>query len=128
MQRRYTELGGDESISVKRIRLGRIYAHTLTFPEALDAVAKLVEAGKDGYIVTPNVDPVVQAEHNEEMRAACRDASLSLIDGQPLIWLSRLMGEPFPEKISGSDVVPRFMRLAAQQRWRRQWDSLPLVC
>ena len=58
-------------------------------------------------VVTPNVDHVVQAEENQALRAAYEDASLSLVDGQPLVWLSKLMGEPFPEKISGSDFVPR---------------------
>jgi N-acetylglucosaminyldiphosphoundecaprenol N-acetyl-beta-D-mannosaminyltransferase len=103
---------------VKRIRLGRIYAHALTLAEALDAVAELVAAGKGGYIVTPNVDHVVQAEHSEEIRAAYHEASLSLVDGQPLIWLSKMMAEPFPEKISGSDLVPRLLRLAAHKGWR----------
>jgi N-acetylglucosaminyldiphosphoundecaprenol N-acetyl-beta-D-mannosaminyltransferase len=28
------------------------------------------------------------------------------------------MGEPFPDKISGSDMVPRLMCLAAHKRWR----------
>jgi N-acetylglucosaminyldiphosphoundecaprenol N-acetyl-beta-D-mannosaminyltransferase len=102
---------------VKRIRLGRVYAHALTFPEALDAVAELVTAGKGGYIVTPNVDHVVQAEHSEEIRAAYHEASLSLVDGQPLLWLSKMMGEPLPEKISGSDLVPRLMRIAAHEGW-----------
>lgn len=103
---------------MKRVRLGTVYAHALTFPEALDAVAELIAAGKGGYIVTPNVDHVVQAEHNEAIRAAYEEASLSLVDGQPLLWLSKLMGEPLPEKISGSDLVPRLMRIAANKGWR----------
>jgi len=103
---------------VKRVRLGEIYAHALTFSEALDEVTELVSARKGGYIVTPNVDHVVQAEHSEEMRAAYHEASLSLVDGQPLIWLSKLMGEPLPEKISGSDFVPRILSVAAHKSWR----------
>lgn len=103
---------------MKRVRLGQIYAHALAFSEALDEVAALVAAGKGGYIVTPNVDHVVQAEHSEALRAAYHAASLSLVDGQPLIWLSRMMGEPFPEKISGSDLVPQLMRTAAREGWR----------
>lgn len=103
---------------MKRVRLGRIYAHALTFSEAIDEVVDLVTTGKGGYIVTPNVDHVVQAEHSEELRAAYRDASLSLVDGQPLMWLSTLMGEAFPEKISGSDLVPRLVEQAAENNWR----------
>jgi N-acetylglucosaminyldiphosphoundecaprenol N-acetyl-beta-D-mannosaminyltransferase len=103
---------------VKRVRLGAIYAHALTTGQALDEVGKLVAAGKGGYIVTPNVDHVVQAEHSEALRRVYEEASLSLVDGQPLVWLSRMMGEPFPEKISGSDFVPELIRLAAHERWR----------
>jgi N-acetylglucosaminyldiphosphoundecaprenol N-acetyl-beta-D-mannosaminyltransferase len=103
---------------VRRVRIGRIYAHAVTFAEALDEVARLVADQRGGYIVTPNVDHVVQAEHNDELRAVYDEASLSLVDGQPLIWLSRLMREPFPEKISGSDFVPRLLRTAAHRGWR----------
>ncbi|MDH3200447.1 MAG: WecB/TagA/CpsF family glycosyltransferase [Myxococcales bacterium] len=103
---------------MKRVRLGRIYGHALTFSEALEKVAEIIARGRGGYVVTPNVDHVVQAEHSEELRAAYEGASLSLVDGQPLIWLSRLMGEPFPEKISGSDLVPPLMEMAAKNGWR----------
>ena len=102
---------------MKRVRLGKIHANALTFSQALDAVAELVTSGEGGYIVTPNVDHVVQAEHSEELREAYREASLSLVDGQPLVWLSRMMGEPFPEKISGSDFVPVLIDLAGQRGW-----------
>lgn len=102
---------------MRRVRLGRIYAHTLTCTEALDEVARLVVDRRGVYMVTPNVDHVVQAEHNDELQAAYDGASLSLVDGQPLVWLSRLMREPLPEKISGSDFVPRLLRVAARRGW-----------
>ena len=81
-------------------------------------MAELIGRGSGGYVVTPNVDHVVQAEHSEELRAAYEGASLSLVDGQPLIWLSKLMRQPFPEKISGSDLVPALMEMAAKNGWR----------
>lgn len=105
-------------VQVKRVRLGAIYAHALTCEQALDEVTELIASGEGGYIVTPNVDHVVQAEHDEALREAYAEASLSLVDGQPLIWLSKLMGESFPEKISGSDFVPELVRIAAMKRWR----------
>jgi len=103
---------------LKRVRIGSIYAHPLTAAAALNQVARLVQTGEGGYIVTPNVDHVVQAEHSEALRAVYDEASLSLVDGQPLVWLSKILGEPFPEKISGSDFVPELVRLAAQEHWR----------
>lgn len=103
---------------MKAVQLGTIHAHVVTAAEALDAVAAMVDGRLGGYIVTPNVDHVVQAEHSEELRAVYDDASLSLVDGQPLVWLSKLIGDPFPEKISGSDFVPRLLELSAQRGWR----------
>jgi len=50
----------------------------LTSGQALDEVVKLVAAGEGGYIVTPNVDHVVQAERNEELRTAYEEASWSM--------------------------------------------------
>lgn len=103
---------------MKRLGLGTIYAHVVTAEEAIEELEVLVAEGHGGYVVTPNVDHVVQAEDSEALRAAYDDASLSLVDGQPLIWLSKMLGEPFPEKISGSDFVPLVVDRAAERGWR----------
>jgi N-acetylglucosaminyldiphosphoundecaprenol N-acetyl-beta-D-mannosaminyltransferase len=103
---------------MKRIRLGQIHADALTKGQALDRVADLIETSKGGYIVTPNIDHVVQAETSDSLRVAYADASLSLADGQPLIWLSRLMKVPLPQKISGSDFVPLLVEEAEKRSWR----------
>ncbi len=103
---------------MKRVPLGRVYAHSVTSAEALEQVKRLIAEGNGGYIVTPNVDHVVQAEHSDALVAAYQMADLSLVDGQPLVWLSRIINDPFPEKISGSDFVPLLIERAASERWR----------
>ena len=103
---------------LERIPLGTIYAHRVTFAQALDCVEELVRAGRGGYVVTPNVDHVVMADVDPELRAVYDGASLSLVDGMPLLWLSRMLGRPFPEKVSGSDLVRPLMERAAQRGWR----------
>ncbi len=90
----------------------------LTFAEALERIRVLTEKGEGGYVVTPNVDHVVRLEKDEKFCGAYRDASLVLTDGQPLIWISRLLKCPIREKISGSDLFPRLCGLAAAQGYR----------
>ncbi len=101
-----------------RIRFGGIWIDALTFAGALDEVERLVDAGAGGTVFTPNVDHVVIAESNRAFREAYARASLSLADGQPLVWASRLLGPALPEKISGSDLVEPLMERAARRRWR----------
>ena len=85
---------------------------------SLDAIEALVAAGRGGYVVTPNIDHVVLADDNPAFRASYTDASLSLVDGQPLVWASRMLGIQLPEKISGADLILPLMERAAQKQWR----------
>jgi N-acetylglucosaminyldiphosphoundecaprenol N-acetyl-beta-D-mannosaminyltransferase len=101
-----------------RLHIGRLGIDDLTFAEALDAIAALVESGQGGTVLTPNIDHVVLCEKDARLREAYASASLSLVDGTPVLWASRLLGRPLPEKISGSDLILPLMKLAAQRGFR----------
>jgi N-acetylglucosaminyldiphosphoundecaprenol N-acetyl-beta-D-mannosaminyltransferase len=58
---------------------------------------------------------VVTAEDDLTFRAAYGEASLSLADGQLVVWAARLLGTPVPAKVSGSDFVWPLMELAARR-------------
>jgi N-acetylglucosaminyldiphosphoundecaprenol N-acetyl-beta-D-mannosaminyltransferase len=98
--------------------LGSLPVDAVTREQALDFVEKLVQSGEGGAVFTPNVDHVVLAEENDRMRQAYARASLSLVDGMPLLWASHLLGDPLPEKVSGSDFTPLILGRAAQRGWR----------
>ena len=104
--------------SNRRLRLGQIDIDVVTFAEAIEAVTALAKSGRGGYVVTPNVDHVVLAEADPGFRAAYGGASLSLVDGMPLLWASRLLGAPLPEKISGSDLILPLMERAGREALR----------
>lgn len=101
-----------------RLKLGHLAIDPLTLAGAVDAVEALVEQGQGGVVVTPNVDHVVIAERDEGFRAAYAAADLALADGMPIVWASRLLGAPLPEKVSGSDLVLPLLARAAARGWR----------
>jgi N-acetylglucosaminyldiphosphoundecaprenol N-acetyl-beta-D-mannosaminyltransferase len=101
-----------------RVRIGRIWVDAVARAEALETIRRLVDTHQGGAVFTPNVDHILMAETNREFRLAYRRASLVLADGVPIIWASKLLGAPLPEKLSGSDMVLPIARLAASQRWR----------
>ena len=59
------------------------------------------------YVVTPNVDHAVLLHENEDLQAAYRDAHLVLADGFPIVMASKLLNQPVPERVAGSELVPR---------------------
>jgi N-acetylglucosaminyldiphosphoundecaprenol N-acetyl-beta-D-mannosaminyltransferase len=101
-----------------RVRFGSIWIDSLTFAGALDEIERLVQAGAGGAVFTPNIDHVVSAESNAAFRDAYSRADLSLVDGQPLLWASRILGPALPEKISGADLIHPLMERAGQRGWR----------
>jgi exopolysaccharide biosynthesis WecB/TagA/CpsF family protein len=64
------------------------------------------------FVVTPNVDHAVLFQQRADVRAAYREASLVLADGTPLVWAARLLKQPLPERVAGSDLVPRLFASA----------------
>lgn len=101
-----------------RLRLGHIQIDPVTMAGALQAIEQLVAGGRGGLVFTPNVDHVIIAERNPEFREAYAGASLSLADGMPILWAGRLLGQPLPEKVSGSDLVLPLCERAAARGWR----------
>ncbi|HEX3595209.1 MAG TPA: WecB/TagA/CpsF family glycosyltransferase [Polyangiaceae bacterium] len=101
-----------------RMIIGPVPVDAVTCAEALDVVGDLLLRGEGGAVFTPNVDHIMIADENPRMRAAYRRASLSLADGMPVLWAARLLGDPLPEKVSGSDFVPALLERAAERGWR----------
>ncbi|CAN5426376.1 N/A [soil metagenome] len=103
---------------MKRAFLGHIPVDPLTMERAVDRIIELVREKKGGYVVTPNVDHVVLAETNVAFRNAYNESALSLADGMPVVWASRVLGAPLPEKVSGSDLVLPLLERAAREHLR----------
>ena len=61
------------------------------------------------YIVTPNVDHAVMFQQRGDLREAYADASLVLADGLPLVVASHFFRKSLPERVAGSDLVPRLL-------------------
>jgi N-acetylglucosaminyldiphosphoundecaprenol N-acetyl-beta-D-mannosaminyltransferase len=82
----------------------------LTMREAIDQVLNWCREPRGNacrYIVTPNVDHAVMFQHRHDLRAAYADAALVLADGAPIVAASQLFGKALPERVAGSDLVPK---------------------
>lgn len=98
-----------------------VQIHAVTMPQVIDQVYDWFDSERPPqqsspgcrYIVTPNVNHVVALDSNEALRQAYRSASLVIADGWPVIAAARLLGSPLPERVAGSDLVPRVFEESA---------------
>jgi len=86
--------------------------------EAVDLTRRMVESRQPHHLVTANVDFLIQAQRDEELRRILFDAHLVLCGSVPLVWTSRLFGQPQPERVAGADLAPLLLRVAAQEKYR----------
>lgn len=100
-----------------RMKFLNTYIDNCTMDEALEEVDRLINNGKYNYVVTPNVDHIVQLEEDYEFRKIYEEANLILADGMPLIWISKFMENPIKEKISGSDFFPKVCEVAVRKSY-----------
>ena len=90
----------------------------VTTAETVELIEQMVASGQPHYLATANVDFLVQARRDVELRRILLDAHLVLCDGTPLLWASRLLGNPLPERVAGSDLVPLLIQIAAEKKYR----------
>ena len=98
-----------------RMKFMNIEIDNLTMDKALNAIDDLIIKNKNAYVVTPNVDHIVQLEAGGELCEVYKSADLILTDGKPLLWIAKWYGTPIQEKISGSDLFPRLCEMAANK-------------
>ena len=101
-----------------RIKFMSIEIDNLTMDEAIQSIDELVIKNKNSFVVTPNVDHLVQLEHGGKLCEVYKNADLILTDGKPLIWISKWYGTPIKEKISGSDLFPKICKMSAERGYR----------
>lgn len=56
---------------------------------------------------TVNLDFLVQADRDLEVRRLLSHSALNVADGTPVLWLSRIGGVTLPGRVTGVDLVPR---------------------
>lgn len=98
-----------------RIKFMNTEIDNLTMNEALQAIDTLIQQNKNAYVVTPNIDHIVQLEAGGEICEIYKNADLILTDGKPLLWIAKWYGTPIKEKISGSDLFPLLCKMAAKK-------------
>lgn len=100
---------------VNRVRLFGIDLDPLTRHQAARVVLDWAMAPdrRCRFVVTPNVDHVVQLHEGGPLRAAYEDAALITADGMPVVLAARLLGKPLPERVTGADLLPDLLDAAA---------------
>ncbi len=111
-----------DAVYVLGVRVDRV-----TQQEALAKIEELIAARGAApadarppcrQVVTVNTEFVMAAQKDEPFRAAINEAALVVPDGMGVVWATRYLGRPAPERVTGTDMLPALAERCAARGYR----------
>lgn len=93
------------------------YVSNINMNEAIQTIEEMIVSEKKSYIVAINVDVVIKIENDSYLKQIIDNADMVIVDGQPLVWISKWHKRSVKEKISGSDLVPLLCKRASEKNY-----------
>src|SRR5260221_2033633 len=98
-----------ESIYELGVRMDR-----LSQQQALDRIEQIITQRRAGgnvapckQVVTLNTEFVMAAQRNPAFRRTINEAALVLPDGIGVVWATHYLGQPAPERVTGTDTLDK---------------------
>jgi N-acetylglucosaminyldiphosphoundecaprenol N-acetyl-beta-D-mannosaminyltransferase len=99
-------------------RILGVRVHRIGMDNALERIEALIRRAEPSLVITADANAVLIALEDAEFRALMETAALVTPDGFGLLWAGRRLGQPFPERVSGVDLVERLTHLSHTKGYR----------
>ena len=103
---------------MQRITMMGCQMDNLTMDETLTCIEGFIASGRAHQHVVVNVDKLVKASRDADLRRIINECALINVDGMPVVWAARLLGKPLKERVTGVDLFEALMQRAAGKGWR----------
>lgn len=80
--------------------------------------AAIAQRGRLTQSVGVNLDQLLKMQEDPAFREIILQCDQITADGQPIIWLSRLFGDPLPERVPSVDIMQALLPLAAAKGYK----------
>uniref|UniRef100_E6QMG4 Putative N-acetylglucosaminyldiphosphoundecaprenol N-acetyl-beta-D-mannosaminyltransferase (Modular protein) n=1 Tax=mine drainage metagenome TaxID=410659 RepID=E6QMG4_9ZZZZ len=100
-------------VSVLGLPLSRV-----TLDGAVEQIDQMLQDGGVHQVATANLDFWLNSTSDEHLHRILAGCDMVVADGMPLVWASRMLGEPLPERVTGVDLIPRLMQLSARKGYK----------
>lgn len=104
--------------NTQRIEMMGCLIDNLSMEETLQTIEGFIASGLPHQHVVVNVDKLVKASKDDQLRRIINECALINADGMPVVWASRLLGKPLKERVAGVDLFEALIVRAAEKGWR----------
>ena len=90
----------------------------LTMNETVDKINESIQNKTHLHHVVVNAAKMVHMQKDKELYESVVNSDLINADGQAVVWASKFLGQPLPERVAGIDLMQNLVKLAHEKNYK----------
>jgi N-acetylglucosaminyldiphosphoundecaprenol N-acetyl-beta-D-mannosaminyltransferase len=117
----------------KKITLFGCNIDNLDMHETVASIEKIINEGTPRQHVVVNVAKIVTMQKDAQLKRIINSCHMVNADGMPIVWASKILGQPLSGRVTGVDLFLRLVKLCAEKGYRpfffgaREWVVAKVV-
>lgn len=102
----------------KRLNLLNLPVDALTMEETINTIDNSIISETPLHHVVVNAAKMVNAQKDLKLRESIVNCDIINADGQAVVWASKILKKPLPERVAGIDIMENLVALAARKNYK----------
>jgi N-acetylglucosaminyldiphosphoundecaprenol N-acetyl-beta-D-mannosaminyltransferase len=102
-----------ETVNILGVRVAR-----MGMSQVLEWIRIMIDQGRPRHIVTANAEIIYKAYREPDFNRLIGNADLITADGSGVVWASKTLGQPVPERVTGIDLINKLFSYAHEKGWK----------
>jgi len=103
---------------MKRVKICDIPVDVLTMDQTVEIIDQAISERKTIHHVVINAAKLVNAQKDKALKQSITDCDIINADGQAIVWASRFLNVPLPERVAGIDLMDELVRLSDRKNYK----------
>lgn len=103
---------------IKKIKFLNTIIHKLTMDETLSVITNSIKKNKQIHHVVVNAAKIVALQKDFKLRESVNCCDIINADGQAIVWASKVLNNPLPERVAGIDLMENLVALSYKEGYK----------
>ena len=105
-------------LQLPSIELFNCPVHSVSMQQTLDYIAECIDSDRHLHHVVVNAAKLVYMQKDRQLYESVVHCDIINADGQAVVWASKILGKPLPERVAGIDLMSGLVAMAARKRYK----------
>lgn len=104
--------------TLNRVSICDIPVDAITMQQTIDLIDGAIRERRSIHHVVINAAKVANAQKDKLLKYSIVNCDIINADGQSIVWASRLLNRPLPERVAGIDLMEQLVKLSVEKKYK----------